>query len=80
MKCNYDGFNIDSFEAGRGLWHARITRADLKSVVIDGVSFPALEVGFAWPSSDAAIADAKRQIEHLKLTRHVMAASGITAA
>jgi hypothetical protein len=24
----YDGFDIESFEAGRNLWHARIRRAD----------------------------------------------------
>ena len=55
----YGGFEIQSFEAGRGLWHARIQRADLAPVVIDGMSFPTLEVGFAWSDPDAAIADAK---------------------
>jgi hypothetical protein len=34
--------------------------------VIDGTSFTALEVGFAWPSSDAAVADAKQRIDYLK--------------
>jgi hypothetical protein len=67
---NYDGFKIESFEAGRGLWHARIRRADLNPVVIDGVSFAVLEVGFAWPSPDAAISDAKTQIDQLKLKRY----------
>jgi hypothetical protein len=62
---NYDGFAIETFEAGRGLWHARIRRADLKPVVIDGVSFSTLEVGFAWSSPDAAITDAKTQIDWL---------------
>jgi len=62
---NYSGFQIDTFEAGRGLWHARIRRADLKPVVIDGVSFPELEVGFAWTDADAAIADAKTRIDYL---------------
>ena len=47
-SMNYDGFTIESFEAGRGLWHARIRRADLQPVVLDGVSFASLEVGFAW--------------------------------
>jgi hypothetical protein len=64
---NYDGFTIESFEAGRGLWHARITRADLKPVIIDGVLFSSLEVGFAWSNPDAAVADAKTQIDRLKL-------------
>jgi hypothetical protein len=59
----YGGFEILSFEAGRGQWHARIQRADLAPVVIDGLSFPTLEVGFAWSDPDAAIADAKAHID-----------------
>ena len=70
MHCDYDGFRIESFEAGKGLWHARIRRADLKPVSIDGVSFSTLEVGFAWSDPDAAIADAKVQIDQLKLKRY----------
>ena len=62
---NYNGFHIKAFEAGTGLWHARIRRADLEPVVIDGVSFPELEVGFAWSDADAAIADAKSRIDYL---------------
>ena len=62
----YGGFEIQSFEAGRGLWHARIQRADLKPVVIDGMSFPTLEVGFAWSDPEAAIADAKAHIDRFK--------------
>ena len=62
---NYDGFQIETFEAGRGLWHARIRRADLNPVVIDGVSFPELEVGFAWSNAGAAVADAKTRIDYL---------------
>ena len=68
--CDYDGFKIESFEAGRGLWHARIQRADLNPVVIDGVTFSTLEVGFAWSDPDAAIADAKTQIDHLRLKKY----------
>ncbi len=70
MQCDYDGFRIEFFEAGRGLWHARIRRADLEPVNIDGVSFSTLEVGFAWSDPDAAIADAKTQIDQLKLKRY----------
>jgi hypothetical protein len=62
---NYDGFQIKTFEAGRGLWHAKIRRADLKPVIIDGVSFPEIEVGFAWSDPDAAVADAKTRINYL---------------
>jgi hypothetical protein len=67
---NHDGFAIECFEAGRGLWHARIRRADLMPVIIDGVLFSTLEVGFAWTDRDAAIADAKAQIDRLKLQRY----------
>ena len=65
MQSDHDGFRIETFEAGKGLWHARIRRADQNPVVIDGVLFSALEVGFAWSSPDAAVADAKTQIDHL---------------
>ncbi len=66
MTCLYDGYDIESFEAGRGLWHARIRRADLKPVVISGHPFPTLEIGFAWSDPDAAIADAKSHIDRFK--------------
>src|ERR1700722_8637311 len=56
---DYEGFQIVVFEAGRALWHARIRREDRKPVIIDGVSFPEIEVGFAWSKPDAAVADAK---------------------
>jgi hypothetical protein len=63
MAHLYDGFDIESFEAGRNLWHARIRRADAMPVVIDGVLFPVLELGFAWSDPDAAIADAINHID-----------------
>jgi hypothetical protein len=62
---NYDGFQIEAFEAGKGLWHASIRRADLEPVIIDGVSFPELEAGLAWANADAAVADAKTRIDYL---------------
>jgi hypothetical protein len=71
---NYDGFEIEPFEAGNGLWHARIRRADSKPVLIDGISFATLEVGFAWSDPDAAIADAMIQIDTLELQRYGAAA------
>ena len=67
MTTLYDGFDIESFEAGRGLWHARIKRADQEPVVIDGMPFDALEVGFAWPDPEEAIAHAKTQIDRFKV-------------
>jgi len=66
MTTLYDGFDIESFEAGKGLWHARIRRADFSPVAIDGVLFPTMEVGFAWPDPDAAIADAKHHIDRFR--------------
>jgi hypothetical protein len=68
----YDGFEIRSFEAGKGLWHASIQRADRKPVVIDGIAFPMLEVGFAWANPDAAVADAKTLIDQFR-HRHATA-------
>jgi hypothetical protein len=62
----YSGFEIKSFEAGKGLWHARIQRADQEPVVIDGISFPTLEVGFAWSDPDSAISDAKTLIDQFR--------------
>lgn len=69
----YEGFAIECFEAGKGLWHARLRRADCKPVSIGGVSFSALEIGFAWHDPDAAIADAKNQIDRLNLKRYATA-------
>jgi len=63
MAHFYDGFDIESFEAGRNLWHARIRRADAAPVVIDGVLFSVLELGVAWSDPDAAIADAMSHID-----------------
>ncbi len=63
----YDGFDIEAFEVGQGLWHARITRADSTPVALDGVLFPALELGFAWSDPDAAIAHAKRHVDRFRL-------------
>jgi len=66
MACVYNGYDIESFEAGRGLWHARIRRADQQPVVIGGHPFPSLEIGFAWSDQDAAIADAKSHIDRFR--------------
>ena len=63
MTSFHGEFGIESFEAGRGLWHARIRRANHGPLIIDGVAFPHLEVGFAWPDRTAAIDDAKAHID-----------------
>ena len=74
MTCTYDGFDIELFEAGKGLWHARIKRTDLRPVVIDGVLFPTLELGFAWSDPEAAIADARAHIDRFRRDRSPKAA------
>jgi hypothetical protein len=63
MTTFHGEFNIESFEAGSGLWHARIRRTNKEPLIINGVAFPHLEVGFAWPDRAAAIEDAKTQID-----------------
>ncbi|KWV52556.1 hypothetical protein AS156_10170 [Bradyrhizobium macuxiense] len=62
----YGGFQIKSFEVGKGQWHARIQRIDQKPVVIDGISFPTLDIGFAWSDQDAAITDARKVIDRFQ--------------
>jgi hypothetical protein len=63
MARHYDGFDIESFEAGRDLWHARIRRADSTPVMIDGEAFATLELGVAWSDPETAIAHAMRHID-----------------
>ena len=51
-------------------------RTDQEPVVIDGLLFATLEVGFAWPDPEGAIAHAKTQIDrnckaHHKGVNHV---------
>ena len=73
MQCDHDGFTNRGF---RG-WKRPVARpyqaGGPKPVTIDGVSFPALEVGFAWYDPETAIADAKTQIDQLKLKRYATA-------
>ena len=74
---DYEGFAIECYEAGKGLWHARLRRADQKPVIVGGVTFSAIEIGFAWPDPESATADAKNQIDRLKLTRYATAAQAL---
>ena len=67
---NYQGFAIECYEAGKGLWHARLWRADRNPMLVGGVAFSTIEIGFAWPDPDSAAADAKNQIDRLKLQRY----------
>jgi hypothetical protein len=74
MNYDYQDFEIEPFELGRGLWHARFGRADKQPVVIDGVMFSTLNVGLAWPNPDAAVDDAKAAID--RLTKSMVASFG----
>jgi hypothetical protein len=58
-------FEIETFELGRALWHARFRRLYRQPVSIDGVLFETLNIGFAWPTSEAALADARNYIERM---------------
>ncbi len=67
MPDLYDGFEIEAFEVGHGQWRARIKRANSTPAGLDGVLFPAMELDFASPDRDAAIAHAKNHIDRFRL-------------
>ena len=71
---NYEGFAIECYEAGKGLWHARLRLPDRNPLIVGGVAFSAIEIGFAWPDPESAAADARNQIDRLKLARYAAAA------
>jgi hypothetical protein len=58
-------FEIETLEIGRALWHARVRRTDHQPIAIDGVSFKQLDLGFAWPTSEAATVDAREYIDRM---------------
>ena len=62
----YREFEIEAFEIGRGQWHARFRRRDRAPTVIDGVEFEFLNIGVAWSSHDAAVADARGFIDRMQ--------------
>ena len=66
MTTLYNGFDIESLRPERVFGTRRIMRADREPVVIDGLPFTALEVGFAWPDPEEAIAHAKDHIDRFK--------------
>ena len=59
----YREYEIEAFEVGRGQWHARFRRTDRAPTVIDGIEFAVLNVGFAWPTHDDAVHDARSVID-----------------
>jgi hypothetical protein len=60
---NYRHYDIETFEVGRGLWHARFRRADRKPTMLDGIQFEYLSAKLAWSSVEAASADAQQCID-----------------
>ena len=61
----YGSFEIETLEIGRALWHARLRRADHQPISIDGVVFKQVDLGFAWPTSEAATADVRDYIDRM---------------
>jgi hypothetical protein len=62
---SYLHFEIQTFEIGRDLWHARFRRIDRKPISIDGIPLEVLDVGVAWPIAEAAMADARQYIDRM---------------
>jgi len=61
----YRNYEVESFEAGRGLWHARYRPADRAPIFIDGFEFNYLYGRIACRSSEAAVAEAQQCIDLL---------------
>ena len=62
---NYRPYEIETFEVGRGLWHARFRRADRRPTLIDGIAFDFLNAALAWPSAEAAGREAQECIDFM---------------
>jgi hypothetical protein len=53
-------FEIETFQLGQDQWHACFRLiARSKPIVIDGIALGVINVGFAWPTPDAALKDAQ---------------------
>jgi hypothetical protein len=51
----YREFEIETFQLGRDQWHACFRPIDRsKGIVIDGITLGVVNLGFAWPTPDAA--------------------------
>ena len=62
----YREFEIETFQLGSEQWHACFRPIDRsKPIVIDGVALGVVKVGIAWPTSDAALIDARSFIERM---------------
>ena len=63
MTSFREDLGIQSFEAGRDRWHARIRRTNRRPLIVDAVACPHPEVGFVSPDGTAAIGDAQTHID-----------------
>ena len=61
----YLGFEIEAYEIGRGQWHARFRRIDRKPMFVDGSPLERVELGFAWPAPEPALANARDCIDRM---------------
>ena len=63
---SYLHFEIETFELGPEQWHACFRCIDRsKQIVIDGISLATVNVGLAWPTAEAAFADARGFIDRM---------------
>lgn len=74
-----EDYEIETFEMGRDLWHARLRRLDRLPISIDGVAFDILNVGVAWPTAQAAAADALQLIKRMNVQPRSAIASHLAA-
>jgi len=62
----YGEFEIETFQLGRDQWHACFRSKDRsKPIVVDGIALGVINLGFAWPTQDAALKDAQSYIERM---------------
>ena len=64
-QTSYGIFQVETFELGTGLWHARVLRCDHQPVIFDGEPFEFLHMGMSWPNAQAALEDAKSFIDRM---------------
>jgi hypothetical protein len=66
MMSTYLNFEIETFELGSNLWHACFRNLDRSlPIVIDGVEFGTMHIGLAFPTSEAALGDARAFIDRM---------------
>jgi hypothetical protein len=59
-------FEIETFQLGTDLWHACFRSIDRsKPIMIDGIELGKVHVGVAWPTSEAALVDARAFIDRI---------------